>query len=684
MTGFRAGIDIGGTFTDTVIVDTDGALWYVKVPSTPPEFVEGLMDGLERGPHPLSEMTLLAHGTTVGINAIVTRRGAKAALVTTKGFRDLMAIRRGDRESFDLWWQPPKPMIPRRFRFELDERVNYVGDVLKAVDEQEVRALAERIRALEIEAVAVVFVNSPVNASHEQQVKAILASELPGVYISASHEILPEILESERTATTTINAYIGPVMAEYVGQLEERLAARGYGGDVTIATSAGGVVTPESVRRVPARTLESGPAAGVMAGREIARAAGFSNVVTFDMGGTSLDLGIVVDGEARRTNEYLIEWGTPVRFPSIDVFSIGAGGGSVAWIDTGGGLRNGPQSAGARPGPACYGTAGEDPTNTDAQVVLGRMRPEAFLGGEMGIDPELARVAIRDKVGKPLGLSLDEAADAVIQIANNNMLQSLRLATVERGFDPREFSLFAFGGAGPLYAAEVARAGSIPTVIVPRFPGLTSALGLLLSDIRHDASRSILRTNREIQIGELNDAYTELDERVLGLLEGEGIDRAAGALAREIDVRYFGQSEGFTVAVPDGELGESVLEAITDGFLEQQQREFGYVMPEDFATIELVTARVSGVGTVEKVELERISDGGGADGALMGERDVYFEGAAVATRIYSRDQLGAGDTFAGQAIVEQTDSTTVVPPGAQVRVDEYGSLIIDLTAGEQS
>ena len=684
MTGFRAGIDIGGTFTDTVIVDTDGALWYVKVPSTPPEFVEGLMDGLERGPHPLSEMTLLAHGTTVGINAIVTRRGAKAALVTTKGFRDLMAIRRGDRESFDLWWQPPKPMIPRRFRFELDERVNYVGDVLKAVDEQEVRALAERIRALEIEAVAVVFVNSPVNASHEQQVKAILASELPGVYISASHEILPEILESERTATTTINAYIGPVMAEYVGQLEERLAARGYGGDVTIATSAGGVVTPESVRRVPARTLESGPAAGVMAGREIARAAGFSNVVTFDMGGTSLDLGIVVDGEARRTNEYLIEWGTPVRFPSIDVFSIGAGGGSIAWIDTGGGLRNGPQSAGARPGPACYGTAGEDPTNTDAQVVLGRMRPEAFLGGEMGIDPELARVAIRDKVGKPLGLSLDEAADAVIQIANNNMLQSLRLATVERGFDPREFSLFAFGGAGPLYAAEVARAGSIPTVIVPRFPGLTSALGLLLSDIRHDASRSILRTNREIRIGELNDAYTELDERVLGLLEGEGIDRAAGALAREIDVRYFGQSEGFTVAVPDGELGESVLEAITDGFLEQQQREFGYVMPEDFATIELVTARVSGVGTVEKVELERISDGGGADGALMGERDVYFEGAAVATRIYSRDQLGAGDTFAGQAIVEQTDSTTVVPPGAQVRVDEYGSLIIDLTAGEQS
>ncbi|MGI9657928.1 MAG: hydantoinase/oxoprolinase family protein [Gaiellaceae bacterium] len=682
MTAFRAGIDIGGTFTDTVIVDAEGELSYVKVPSTPPEFVEGLVNGLERGPHPLSEMTLLAHGTTVGINAIVTRRGAKAALVTTKGFRDLMAIRRGDRESFDLWWQPPKPMIPRKFRFELDERVNYVGDVLKAVDEQEVRALAARIRALDIEAVAVVFVNSPVNSEPERQVKAILEAELPDVYISASHEILPEILESERTATTTINAYIGPVMAQYVGQLEERLAAGGYTGDVTIATSAGGVATPDSVRRVPARTLESGPAAGVMAGREIARAAGFSNVVTFDMGGTSLDLGIIVDGEARRTNEYLIEWGTPVRFPSIDVFSIGAGGGSIAWIDTGGSLRNGPQSAGARPGPACYGAGGEEPTNTDAQVVLGRMRPEAFLGGEMSIDPELARQAISEKVGGPLGLGLDEAADAVIQIANNNMLQSLRLATVERGFDPREFSLFAFGGAGPLYAAEVARAGSIPTVIVPRFPGLTSALGLLLSDIRHDASRSILRTNREIQIGELNDAYAELDEQVLGMLEGEGIDRSVAGLAREIDVRYFGQSEGFTVGVPPGTLDENVLTAITDGFLERQQREFGYVMPEDFATIELVTARVSGVGAVEKVELEPVTAGGGAEGALIGRRAVYFEGSAVDTAIFSRDQLGSGDVFAGPAIVEQTDSTSVVPPGANVSVDEYGNLIIDLTGTE--
>ena len=679
MAPFRAGIDIGGTFTDTVIVDSCGELSFVKVPSTPPEFVDGLMNGLERGPHPLREMTLLAHGTSVGINAIVTRRGAKAALVTTKGFRDLMAIRRGDRESFDLWWQPPKPMIPRRFRFEVDERVNYAGDVLKPVNEQEVRELAARIRALEIEAVAVVFVNSPVNAGHEQQVQAILESELPGVYICASHEILPEILESERTATTTINAYIGPVMAQYVGQLEERLAASGYNGDVTIATSAGGVATPDSVRRVPARTLESGPAAGVMAGREIARAAGFSNVVTFDMGGTSLDLGIIVNGEARRTNEYLIEWGTPVRFPSIDVFSIGAGGGSIAWIDTGGSLRNGPQSAGARPGPACYGTGGKDATNTDAQIVLGRMRPEAFLGGEMGIDPELARTAIRDIVGVPLGLELEAAADAVIQIANNNMLQSLRLATVERGFDPREFSLFAFGGAGPLYAAEVARAGSIPTVIVPQYPGLTSALGLLMSDIRHDASRSILRTNRDVSIAELNAVYGELDARVLGHLETEGIAAADSTLSREIDVRYFGQSEGFTVSVPAGVLDDRVLATITSGFLEQQQREFGYVMPEDFATIELVTARVSGVGLVEKVQLEPIAPGSGAESAVMGLRDVHFNGRAIETKVYSRAQLGAGDEFVGAAIVEQDDSTTVVPPDARARVDEYGDLVIDLT-----
>ncbi|MEZ5101737.1 MAG: hydantoinase/oxoprolinase family protein [Thermoleophilia bacterium] len=490
------------------------------------------------------------------------------------------------------------------------------------------------------------------------------------------------MLESERTATTTINAYIGPVMDRYVSRLEGELREKGYGGDIAIATSAGGVATPELVRQVPARTLESGPSAGVMAARRIAGLAGFANVVTFDMGGTSLDLGIIHEGEALRTNEYLVEWGTPVRFPSIDVFSIGAGGGSIAWVDAGGSLRSGPQSAGARPGPACYGAGGTEPTSTDAQVVLGRLRPEAFLGGEMRIDPQLAREAIGRTVGAELGLDVEAAAAAIVAIANNNMLQSLRLATVERGYDPREFSLFAFGGAGPLFAAEVARAGSFPHVIVPRYPGLTSALGLLMVDIRHDASQSILLTQREVTPERLNAAYGELEGRVRALLASEGVTPDRMEVQREMDLRYFGQSEGFTVPVPSGTLGEGSLRAVVDAFLERQQREFGYVMPEEFATVELVTARVAGIGRVDKVELDALPRGSGAASARIGERDVWFDGAYVATAIYDRARLGAGDTFDGPAIVEQVDSTTVVPPAARVRVDELGNLVVSLDGQE--
>jgi N-methylhydantoinase A len=679
---FRVGVDIGGTFTDTVSVDETGAIGYVKVPSTPPAFYEGLVDGVKGLERPLGDMTHLAHGTTVGINAIVTRHGARTGVVTTKGFRDTIAIRRADREEmFDLWWQPAEPLVPRRFCFEVDERVAYDGSIVTPLDEDEVRALGRRIGRIGLEAVAIVFINSPMNAVHEQRARELLAEELgPEVYLSASSDILPEILESERTATTAINAYIGPLMSDYVGRLQSELASAGYRGDITIGTSAGGVATPDLVRRVPARTVESGPAAGVMAARETSRLAGFENVVTFDMGGTSLDLGIVAGGEVRRTNEYVVEWGMPVRFPCVDVFSIGAGGGSIAWIDAGGALRNGPQSAGARPGPACYGQGGTEPTNTDAQVTLGRMAPESFLGGEMTIRPELSREAIARGVGEPLGLDVEAASAAVLAIANNNMLQSLRLATVERGYDPRDFALFALGGAGPLYAAEVARAGDIPTVIVPRYPGLTSALGLLMVDVRHDVSHSILLPQSQVSTERLNEVFAELEERVGGMLAGEGIDRDRMVMQREVDLRYFGQSEGFTVPVPSGVIDEAARERIIDGFLDQQRKEFGYTMPDTFASVELVTARVGGIGQVSKVSLEELAGGGSAADARKGERPVSFDGEWVATAVLARDALGAGAEFDGPAIVEQTDSTTVVPPGARARVDAWGNIIIDVVA----
>ena len=675
--GFRAGVDIGGTFTDTVMVDDAGQIVFSKVPSTPPTFYEGLVSGVLQLGRPLSELTQLAHGTTVGINAVIARRGARTAVVTTRGFRDLLYIRRGDREEvFNLWYQPSQPLVPRKHRFEVTERVDYRGDVVTPLAEDEVRDVARRIRRLGLEAVAIVFINSPVNHEHERRTAEILRAELPGVYICCSTEILPEILESERTATTTVNAYIGPIMDDYVGKLESELALHGYRGEITIGTSAGGVATPDAVRRVPARTLESGPAAGVMAAREISATAGFGNVVTFDMGGTSLDLGIIFEGEVRRTNEYMIEWGMPVRFPSVDVFSIGAGGGSLAWIDAGGRLRSGPQSAGARPGPACYGTGGGDPTNSDAQVVLDRLAPASFLGGEMTLYPELAREAIERAVARPLGLSVEAAAAAILAISQNTILQSLRLATVERGFDPREFALFALGGAGPLFAAEIARQGSIPHVIVPRYPGLTSALGLLLIDIRHDVSQSILLNNDEVTAGHLDRAYEELEERVVNLLTREGVTADRMQTTREVDLRYFGQTEGFTIPAPAGRLDDAAVAALIDGFLERQQREFGYVMPREVSRIEFVTIRVAGIGRVEKAKLEPLTTGGPAAAAQVGSRSVWFEGGRVETAIYDRALLGAGAALKGPAIVQQPDSTTVVPPGASALVDDYGNIVV--------
>jgi N-methylhydantoinase A len=679
------GVDIGGTFTDAVLVDGAGQVTHSKVPSTPPDFHSGLVEAIRGLNHPLSDIALVSHGTTVGVNAIVSRRGARTALVTTRGFRDTLALRRGNRASqFDLWWNPVPALVPRLHRFEVDERIDYAGKVIVPLEHAAVRALARRLARFDFDAVAIVLINSFVNPAHERDLRDLLASELPDVYVSVSHEILREIREYERTSTTTINAYIGPVMAQYVSRLEDELKEHGYQNGVVIATSTGGVTTPEVVRRVPARTVESGPAAGVMAAREIARVAGYENVVTFDMGGTSLDVGLIADGTVRRSSHYMIEWGTPIHFPCIDVFSIGAGGGSVAWIDSGGALRNGPQSAGARPGPACYGAGGAEPTNTDAQLVLGRLDPAAFLGGAMTIYPDLARTAIQS-IADRLDMTTEEAAEGIVAIANNNMLHSLRLATVERGYDPRDFCLFALGGAGPLYAAEVAAAAQIPTVIVPRRPGLTSAFGLLLIDIRHDVSRSLLATVEDdygAMLGDMNAVYEELESEVLGLLAAENILPAQRILQREADLRYFGQSEAITVSVPSGLLEARELEAVLAAFEAAQLREFGYTMSAAVSRIEIATLRVAGIGSVDKAPLANLGRiRAGATGvAPPVSRSVWFGNVEYDTAIYQRDALPAGFEFAGPAIVEQADSTVPIPPSMRARVDDYGNIVIDVNA----
>jgi N-methylhydantoinase A len=679
---YRVGVDIGGTFTDVVLVDDEDRLRVAKVPTTPGRFTEGLMHGVRRLDQDPAAMALFSHGTTVATNAVVERRGARSALVTTAGFRDTLLLRRHDRaKQFDIWWQPEEPLIPRRHIFEVPERMDFRGQVVTPLDEDSAREVARTIRDLELEAVAVVFLHSFMQPDHEVRMREILLEEHPDAYVTISSQILPEILEYERTSTVAINAYVGPVMSRYFARLASDLADFGYDGDILISSSAGGVMTPDIASLVPAKTMASGPSAGVIASAEIAGRAGYTSVITFDMGGTSLDLGLVDRGAIRRTNEWFASEQTPVRFPAIDVTSIGAGGGSIAWVDRGGVLHSGPQSASAEPGPACYGRGGTEPTNTDAQVVLGRLDPDRFLGGEMAIDPGLARAAVLRRVGEPLGLdSAEEAAEAILRISNNNMTQATRLTTVFRGYDPRDFALFAFGGAGPLFAAEIARESDIPTVIVPPLPGLASASGLLMMDVKHELSQSVLRPVDDLSDEALEDVVQALEAEVREALAREGVGDERLEVVVEGDVRYFGMSQSVAIAL---ERGPGLLERMQAAFEEVHTREYGYTVPPEVAPVELATIRVAGVGSVAKAQPDAVAVLPGAGAAARATRRVFFDGEWQDTAILARERLRPGDAIEGPAIVEQTDSTTVIHPGMSARVDAHRNIIIDVRPAER-
>ncbi len=677
--GYRVGVDIGGTFTDVVLVDDENRMQVAKVPTTPGRFTDGLMHGVRRLGQDPGDMTLFSHGTTVATNAVVERRGAATALVTTDGFGDTLLLRRHDRaKQFDVWWQPEQPLIPRHDIFEVPERLDFRGDVVTPLDEGAAREVARTIRDLGLEAVAVVFLHSFMRPDHEVRMREILLEEHPDAYVTISSQILPEILEYERTSTLAINAYVGPVMSRYFTKLENDLADFGYDGDILISSSAGGVMTPKIASLVPAKTMASGPSAGVIAAAEVAGRAGYSSVITFDMGGTSLDLGLVDRGAIRRTNEWFASEQTPVRFPAIDVTSIGAGGGSIAWVDKGGVLHSGPQSASAEPGPACYARGGTEPTNTDAQVALGRLDPQRFLGGEMPIDPDLARAAIDRVVGDQLGFgSVEEAAAAILRISNNNMTQATRLTTVFRGYDPRDFALFAFGGAGPLFAAEIARESDIPTVIVPPLPGLNSASGLLMMDVKHELSQSVLRPVGDLSDEALEDVVGALEAEVREALAREGVGDDRLEVVVEADVRYFGMSQSVAIAV---ERGAGFLERLHRAFESVHEREYGYTIPPEVAPVEVATMRVAGVGAINKADPDvaaRAWEHHEGE-ARRGSRPVFFEGAWQDTAIFERERLRPGDAITGPAIVEQTDSTTVLHPGMLGRVDEHRNIIIDV------
>ncbi|MFN8593516.1 MAG: hydantoinase/oxoprolinase family protein [Thermomicrobiales bacterium] len=680
MSRYRVAVDVGGTFTDLIVHDEEsGKVTIAKTASIPRDPAAAIMAALEQARIAPREMAFFAHGSTVGTNALITRRLPRTAIVATEGFRDVHEIRRGTKpDLWDAYSDVAPPYVRRRDRFEVPERVDQAGSVLAPLDEEAARRVARRIRDRGYEAVAVTFINAYMNGDHETRMKQILEEEAPGVFVCTSYEILPEVFEHERFSTTIINACLAPVVSRYLANLTNRLRDGEYTGDVLVLHSGGGVMTAEAISRNAARIAVSGPAAGAMAGAFFARQCGFDNAISLDMGGTSADISLMFGGEVRVANEWSVEFGYPIMFPSIEIVTIGAGGGSVAWIDAGGSLRNGPQSMGADPGPAAYQRGGEEATNTDANLVLGRLSPHGLLGGAMPLDRAAAERAVTEKIAKPLGYDAVHAADAIIQVANANMADAVRLISIRRGYDPRDFCLVAFGGAGSVHAAQLARELDIPAVVVPPYPGITSALGCLLLDVRHDLFRTYLTTAESASSAALEVEFEKLEAEARERLAVEGITGDQVQLRRLMDMRYVGQWRSLTVPVSTP-LGEN-LDASLERFHAEHEREYAYSDRDQ--AVEIYGLRLVGLGLVDKPEFPKLERGGELAAARTGERPVYFgeSGGFHDASVYDRAKLPAGARFDGPAIVEQMDSTVVVPPDWRAEVDDYGNIVLRLRA----
>jgi N-methylhydantoinase A len=670
---FRIAVDIGGTFTDLVLHDVaGGTVEFVKVSSTPDAPARAVLEALDQSAVDPEKVGLFAHGSTIGTNALITRDLPPTALITTEGFRDVHEIRRGDRDDlWDAYRDPPPPYIRRRHRLEVPERIDYEGRVVSGLDLGAARRVASIVSRRGYESVAVCFVNAHTNGEHEREMARILADAAPAVAISLSSEVSPTIFEHERTSTTVINACLRPRVTRYLEDLEASLAERGYEGDVLVLHSGGGVMTARSISRLAARIAKSGPAAGAVAMSTMSRACGLENAIGVDIGGTSADVSIMSDGELHMTDETSVEFGYPILFPGVDVATIGAGGGSIAWVDDGGSLRNGPLSAGAEPGPACYGRGGTLPTNTDAQLVLGRLGSDTVLAGRLRLDLDAAAAAIEEHVARPLGLATADAAQAMLAVAEANVGDAIRLATIKRGRDPRRYVLIAAGGAGPLMGAAIAGELGVSEVVVPVRPGLCSALGGLLLDLRHDGFRSWFQNIDELQHDELAAVYRGLEDELLARLAAEHVPQAQVEVRRSLDLRYRGQWRSLSIEI------ETPLTTGLAGALErfhvEHQRAYSYARPG--AAVEVHGVRVEALGRVSHLELADLAPPPGRDPEAAPERsrDAVFGGRVWRTPVLAREALDS-TPCAGPVLIEQADSTTVVPPGWSAQVDGIGHL----------
>jgi len=673
----RVGVDIGGTFTDLVTI-ADGGVRVHKTPSTPESAERGVLNGLSGvaeayGIDP-EDVDFFGHGTTVATNAVLEGEWADTALVTTEGFRDVLEIGRQARpDIYDFDAAKPTPVVDRDRRYEVRERLDERGDVLEPLDEASVRALADDLE--DVDSIAVSLLYSFENDTHERRVKEFLEAEGVDASFSLSSRVLPEIREYERTLTTSLNAALKPVMDSYISRLGSGIAEAGVESDLKIMQSNGGIITADAARDRPVNTLLSGPAGGVQGATYVAGLAGVEDCITMDMGGTSCDVSLVQGGDPLVTTD--VEVGDyPVSVPMIDIHTVGAGGGSIAWIDAGGALRVGPKSAGAEPGPVSYGRGGTRPTITDAHAVLGRIDPSRFLDDAASDDAVAS--AITEHVADELDMGVAEAAQGILDVANANMARALRVVSVERGYDPREFGLVAFGGAGPLHAAGLARELEVPRVVVPRTAGVLSALGLLISDVLYDFSTSKVRPWTEVAPATLADQFAEFEARGRDRLAAERRTGEDVLFERSVDLRYAGQSFELTVPVPGGEVDEGSLDAVVERFHDEHRKRYGHAYEDE--PVELVTVRSRARGVVETPDLRPEPVDGSVDDAVRETRDVVFDGRTHGTRVYDRGSLPTGASFDGPAVVEGGESTVVVHPGQAASVDEYGTLLVEVDA----
>lgn len=678
---FRIGVDVGGTFTDfTLLSEDDGAIFFYKTPSTPHDPSEAIENGLrgmlgELGFAP-AKVTYLAHGTTVATNIVIERRGARTGLLTTKGFRDVLELGRQARPSiYDYRVEKPPVLIPRDRRAEVLERIGPDGDVLTELDEPSLRFAVELLAETGVESVAICFLHSYRRPEHEQRAKEVVAELLPDAYVTLSSEILPEFREFERMSTVAVNAFVGPRMGSYLRRFRNRVADVGIPVAPYTIHSNGGLMSIDTVYASPVRTCVSGPAAGVVGAAEIGRVAGLPNLITFDVGGTSTDVSLIHNSTPLFTSARLVA-GYPVKTPMLDIHVIGAGGGSIAAIDDAGSMKVGPRSAGAAPGPVAYGRGGTEPTITDANLCLGRLDATTLLGGRMQIDLAAARQVIQDAIATPLGIALEAAAHGIIQIANANMSRAIRSVSVEKGYDMAEFALCAFGGAGPLHAAEVAVECGLPRILIPREPGTLCARGMLLSDLSSDYVRSYFADCTSDNWAKVLSLFDAMEADGSAWLDSEEVPACQRRFNRLLDARYRGQN--FEVKVDCNGLGPDDLARLDERFHAAHVQEYGYDIRH--RAIQFVSARLQAIGDVPKAPQAEVEGGESLEGARTGTRPVYHNALTgwLDTPVYRRGDLPSGVPIPGPAIINEMSATSLILPGQTARTDRWGNLIVEI------